>query len=59
MIIELVFLLMALTCLGLRMYVRLFMIRKTWWDDWLMVGAMVSPYISNIMQSWTMAYHVG
>ncbi|CAI0642199.1 unnamed protein product [Colletotrichum noveboracense] len=41
MIIELVFLLMALTCLGLRMYVRLFMIRKTWWDDWLMVGAMI------------------
>ncbi|KAJ5007886.1 hypothetical protein K4K48_009647 [Colletotrichum sp. SAR 10_66] len=23
------------------MYVRLVMIRKTWWDDWLMVGAMV------------------
>ncbi|KAI8188141.1 Satratoxin biosynthesis SC1 cluster protein 4 [Colletotrichum sp. SAR 10_75] len=42
MIIELVFLLMALTCLGLRMYVRLVMIRKTWWDDWLMVGAMIS-----------------
>ncbi|KAI8240581.1 Satratoxin biosynthesis SC1 cluster protein 4 [Colletotrichum sp. SAR 10_96] len=42
MIIELVFLLMALTCLGLRMYVRLVMIRKTWWDDWLMVGALIS-----------------
>ncbi|KAF6807442.1 integral membrane protein [Colletotrichum sojae] len=39
--IELVFLNVALLCLVLRMYVRLVKIRKTWWDDWLMVGAAV------------------
>ncbi|TDZ18971.1 hypothetical protein Cob_v008051 [Colletotrichum orbiculare MAFF 240422] len=39
LIIEIVFLGIALTCLGLRMYVRLVKIRRAWWDDWLMVAA--------------------
>lgn len=41
LIIETAFLGLALTCLCLRMYVRMFMIRQTWWDDWLMCAGMV------------------
>ncbi|KAH7368699.1 hypothetical protein B0T11DRAFT_277500 [Plectosphaerella cucumerina] len=41
MIVELVVLPLALICLGLRLYVRLAIVRKTWWDDWLMVMAAV------------------
>ncbi|KAL0931188.1 uncharacterized protein CTRU02_213923 [Colletotrichum truncatum] len=41
LVIELVFLILALGCLGLRMYVRLVKIRQTWWDDWLMVGSAI------------------
>ncbi|KAF9877481.1 hypothetical protein CkaCkLH20_05181 [Colletotrichum karsti] len=41
LIVELLTLSIALTCLGLRMYVRLVKIRLTWWDDWMMVGAAV------------------
>lgn len=41
MIVELVVLPLALICLGLRLYVRLAIVRKTWWDDWLMVLAAV------------------
>ncbi|KAK1537694.1 hypothetical protein CPAR01_07807 [Colletotrichum paranaense] len=41
LIIELTSLSVALICLALRLYVRLFMIRRSWWDDWLMVAAVV------------------
>lgn len=41
LIVELTFLPLALICLGLRLYVRLAIVRKTGWDDWLMVGAAV------------------
>ncbi|OHW98261.1 integral membrane protein [Colletotrichum incanum] len=42
MIVELTSLSIALLCLCLRLYVRFFIIRKSWWDDWLMVAATVS-----------------
>lgn len=42
LIIEMVFLGIATICLCLRMYIRIFKIRQTGWDDWLMVAAMVS-----------------
>ncbi|KAM0815737.1 hypothetical protein AB5N19_01536 [Seiridium cardinale] len=38
MVIELTILPLALICLGLRLYVRIRMVRQTWWDDWLMVA---------------------
>ncbi|KXH31597.1 hypothetical protein CSAL01_04594 [Colletotrichum salicis] len=41
LIIELTSLSVALICLALRLYVRLFMIRRSWWDDWLMVAAVI------------------
>ncbi|WYZ39944.1 hypothetical protein EsH8_IV_000285 [Colletotrichum jinshuiense] len=41
LIIEMVFLGIATICLCLRMYIRIFKIRQTGWDDWLMVAAMV------------------
>jgi putative effector of murein hydrolase len=39
MIVELTILPLALVCLGLRLYVRMHVIKKSWWDDWLMVAA--------------------
>ncbi|KAK1955785.1 hypothetical protein LY78DRAFT_708011 [Colletotrichum sublineola] len=39
MIVELTSLSIALFCLCLRLHVRFFIIRKSWWDDWLMVAA--------------------
>lgn len=39
MIVELTVLPLALICLGLRLYVRLHMLKRSWWDDWLMVAA--------------------
>ncbi|KAK7453090.1 integral membrane protein [Colletotrichum acutatum] len=41
LIIEMVFLGIAMICLCLRMYIRIVKIRQTWWDDWLMVAGMV------------------
>ncbi|KAF5506532.1 Satratoxin biosynthesis SC1 cluster protein 4 [Colletotrichum siamense] len=41
LIIESISLSFALICLLLRLYVRIFMMRKSWWDDWLMVGAAI------------------
>ncbi|KAK8093403.1 hypothetical protein PG997_000088 [Apiospora hydei] len=29
----------ALVCLALRLYVRVYQLRKAWWDDWVMVAA--------------------
>jgi hypothetical protein len=46
MIVELITLPLALLCLGLRLYVRIKIIRKTGWDDWLMVAAAVSTTTS-------------
>lgn len=46
MIVELITLPLALLCLGLRLYVRIKIIRKTGWDDWLMVAAAVSTVTS-------------
>lgn len=48
MIVELVVLPLALLCLGLRLYVRLAIVRKTWWDDWLMVLAAVCRSCSKL-----------
>lgn len=42
MIVELIALPLALLCLALRLFVRIKILRKTGWDDWLMVGAAVS-----------------
>ncbi|KDN65621.1 hypothetical protein CSUB01_03153 [Colletotrichum sublineola] len=42
MIVELTSLSIALFCLCLRLHVRFFIIRKSWWDDWLMVAATIS-----------------
>lgn len=39
MIVELTLLPLAFICLTLRLYVRIHIIKKTWWDDWLMVAA--------------------
>ncbi|KAF4826620.1 hypothetical protein CGCTS75_v008971 [Colletotrichum tropicale] len=41
LIIESISLSFALICLLLRLYVRIFMMRKSWWDDWFMVGAAI------------------
>lgn len=41
LIIESISLSFAFICLLLRLYVRIFMMRKSWWDDWLMVGAAI------------------
>ncbi|OCL09635.1 hypothetical protein AOQ84DRAFT_397291 [Glonium stellatum] len=41
LIVELTILPVALICVALRLYVRYFMVRKTWWDDWLMVVAAI------------------
>ncbi|KAK2042027.1 hypothetical protein LZ31DRAFT_624758 [Colletotrichum somersetense] len=39
MVVELASLSVALFCLCLRLYVRFFIVHKTWWDDWLMIAA--------------------
>jgi hypothetical protein len=39
LITEIIMVTIALTMLGLRLFVRLRIVRKTGWDDWLMVGA--------------------
>ncbi|KAL2193963.1 hypothetical protein P885DRAFT_71762 [Corynascus similis CBS 632.67] len=41
LIVEFITLSIALLCLGMRMYVRLHIMRKSGWDDWLMVGSAV------------------
>ncbi|KAI1841827.1 hypothetical protein JX265_009436 [Neoarthrinium moseri] len=41
MIVELTVLPLALICMGLRLYVRICMLKKSWWDDWLMAAATV------------------
>ncbi|KAK1997916.1 hypothetical protein LX36DRAFT_552162, partial [Colletotrichum falcatum] len=38
-IVDMISLGLALFCLCLRLYVRFFIIRKSWWDDWLMIAA--------------------
>lgn len=53
LIVELTFLPLALICLVLRLYVRLFIVRKTWWDDWLMVGAAVRLFEAVLLVSHT------
>lgn len=39
MIVELTVLPLALITLALRLYVRFIVVKKIWWDDWLMVAA--------------------
>jgi len=41
LIVEFTILPVALICLALRLYVRIFVVRRSGWDDWLMVGAAV------------------
>jgi hypothetical protein len=43
MIVELTLLPIALICVALRLWIRVGWLRKSWWDDWLMVVAVVSP----------------
>ena len=42
MIVELAILPIALTCVTLRLWIRIRWLHKSWWDDWLMVAAAVS-----------------
>ena len=42
MIVELTLLPLAMITVFLRMWVRIAWLRKSWWDDYLMVTAMVS-----------------
>ncbi|KIW02888.1 uncharacterized protein PV09_05938 [Verruconis gallopava] len=41
LIIECIFISLAWIVLVLRMYVRLVMLRRTWWDDWIMIIAAI------------------
>jgi hypothetical protein len=41
MIVELTILPVALLCVLLRLWIRIGWLRKAWWDDWLMLVAMV------------------
>lgn len=41
MIVELTLLPIALICVALRLWVRIGWLHRSWWDDWLMVTAMV------------------
>ena len=41
LIVELISLPLAVICVSLRLYVSIQVLRKVWWDDWLMVGATV------------------
>jgi hypothetical protein len=41
MIVELTLLPIALICVALRLWVRIGWLHRSWWDDWLMVAAMV------------------
>ena len=51
LITELTILPVALLCLCLRLYVRLFVVRSSGWDDWLMVGAAVCFQLRDNQQS--------
>jgi len=46
-VVEILTLFLAVTCVALRLYVRIAMMRKTDWDDWIMVGASVSTFPSS------------
>ncbi|KAH6640092.1 hypothetical protein BKA67DRAFT_486818, partial [Truncatella angustata] len=59
MIVELTILPLALICLALRLYVRMYMIKRSWWDDWLMVasavcccGVTVSVILATQLYGW-------
>lgn len=39
MVIELTILPLALACVALRLWIRIRWLRKSWWDDWLMLVA--------------------
>lgn len=41
MIVELAILPIALTCVTLRLWIRIRWLHKSWWDDWLMVAAAI------------------
>ena len=43
MVVEMTILPVALSILALRLYVRVVMLQKAGWDDWLMIGAAVGP----------------
>jgi hypothetical protein len=51
LIVELIFLPLALICVCLRLYVRIRMLRKVWWDDWLMAAAAVREIRSRLKTS--------
>lgn len=44
MVVELTLLPIAMIVVFLRMYVRISWLRKSWWDDYLMIAAMVSSH---------------
>jgi hypothetical protein len=50
MIVELTLLPIAVICVILRLWIRLGWLRKSGWDDWLMVVAVVSS-------RWQLRYH--
>jgi hypothetical protein len=41
LVVESIFLALSWIILSMRLYVRLFILRKTWYDDWIMVAAAV------------------
>jgi hypothetical protein len=43
MIVELTLVPIALICVLLRLWIRIGWLHKSWWDDYLMVVAMVGP----------------
>jgi hypothetical protein len=53
MIVELCILPFALICVGLRLWIRIRWLRKSWWDDWLMVVAMVRFIATSHMRALT------
>lgn len=42
MIVELTLLPIAIICVALRLWIRIGWLHKGWWDDWLMIAALVS-----------------
>jgi hypothetical protein len=61
MIVELSILPFALACVILRLWIRIRWLRKGWWDDWLMVVAMVCfrRYISTTRSNYGQFFSCG
>ncbi|KAF2637892.1 hypothetical protein P280DRAFT_85602 [Massarina eburnea CBS 473.64] len=49
MIVELTLVPIALTCVLLRLWIRIGWLRRSWWDDWLMVAAMIFSCLTTAL----------